>query len=74
MFYPSILVALAVTASAASIVSTKRFTTRDYSTYVYDYAAAQDSKPTVLFIHGYPMARQDWHYKCRTSQPPAMAC
>lgn len=63
MFYPLVLVALAITASAASAAASKRFTTHDGTTYVYNYAAAQDFKPTVLLLHGYPSSRHDWRYQ-----------
>ena len=63
MFYLVVLIALAITASAASAAARKRFTTYDGTTYVYDYAAAQDSRPTVLLLHGYPSSRQDWRYQ-----------
>jgi soluble epoxide hydrolase/lipid-phosphate phosphatase len=63
MFYQVVLVALAITASAASAAVRTQFTTRDGTTYVYDYAAAQHFKPTVLLLHGYPSSRQDWRYQ-----------
>ncbi|KAH8885684.1 alpha/beta-hydrolase [Thozetella sp. PMI_491] len=44
-------------------VTTKQFTTSAGNTYVYNYAAAQDSKPTFLLLHGYPSSRHDWRYQ-----------
>ncbi|KAF7544174.1 hypothetical protein G7Z17_g10162 [Cylindrodendrum hubeiense] len=47
----------------ALAVVTKNFTTPEGFTYVYDYAEAQDSKPTFLLLHGYPSSREDWRYQ-----------
>ena len=35
-------------------------TTRGFE-YHYYYVAAQGTKPTLLFNHGYPSSSQDWH-------------
>ncbi|KAF4961889.1 hypothetical protein FSARC_9995 [Fusarium sarcochroum] len=40
---------------------TKHMTTRDGTNYSYDYVPAKGRKPTVLFLHGYPGTRHNWH-------------
>jgi pimeloyl-ACP methyl ester carboxylesterase len=48
-------------ATATRNASVNRITTDDGTNYVYDYAPAQEGKPTFLLIHGYPGTRHDWH-------------
>lgn len=31
--------------------------------YFYAPSRAQDGKPTLLFLHGYPSTSYDWHYQ-----------
>ncbi|KAM0231228.1 hypothetical protein ACHAPO_008606 [Fusarium lateritium] len=47
----------------ASNVQTKTLVTTDGRKYTYDTVPAQDNKPTVLLIHGYPVTRHDWKYQ-----------
>ncbi|CAG9939830.1 unnamed protein product [Clonostachys rosea f. rosea IK726] len=42
------------------------FTTIDGKKYAYDYKPAQQSKPTFLFLHGYPSSRKDWEHQVTT--------
>lgn len=42
---------------------TKQFKTPDGISYTYDHVPAQNSQPTVLFVHGFPSGRQDWHHQ-----------
>lgn len=39
---------------------TKQFTTTDGLSYTYDYVPANDSQPTILFLHGFPSGRHHW--------------
>ena len=39
----------------------KDVTTRRGYRYHYYYAPSQGSKPTLLFVHGFPSTSQDWH-------------
>ena len=39
----------------------KDFTTSRGYKYHYYFVPAQDSKPTLLFCHGFPSTAQDWH-------------
>lgn len=52
---------LLATVAAGAVAKTKRFTTQDNYTYIYDHIAAQSSQPTVLLLHGFPSSRGDWH-------------
>jgi soluble epoxide hydrolase/lipid-phosphate phosphatase len=56
-----LMLAIAISPVLGSV--TKNFTTRGGVNYVYDYIPAQDSKPTLLLIHGYPSSRYDWRYQ-----------
>lgn len=47
---------------SCAVAETKRFTSTDNTTYVYDFVAAQDSQPTILLLHGFPSSRRDWHH------------
>lgn len=47
--------------ASCTLAETKRFTTPDNFTYVYDHVPAVNSQPTVLLLHGYPSSRRDWH-------------
>ncbi|CAI6091024.1 unnamed protein product [Clonostachys chloroleuca] len=50
---------------AAASLQTKYLTTRDGSTYVYDYipASGEPNNTTVLLLHGYPSSRHDWRHQ-----------
>ena len=56
----SFSLAAALMASAALAIDTKTFTTKDGTKYTYDVQAADASKPTYLFFHGFPSTRHDW--------------
>lgn len=39
-----------------------RRTSRGYN-YSYYYSAPSGSKPTLIFLHGFPSTSNDWHYQ-----------
>lgn len=38
-------------------------------TYHYYYSPAQDGKPTLLFVHGFPSTSWDWHKQVAHFRP-----
>jgi soluble epoxide hydrolase / lipid-phosphate phosphatase len=40
----------------------KSITTTRGLTYSYYFAAAKESKPTLLFCHGFPSSAKDWYH------------
>ncbi|KXJ85868.1 Alpha/Beta hydrolase protein [Microdochium bolleyi] len=48
---------------AAPTTCTKHFTTEAGTTYTYDYLPAKGGNSTVLFLHGFPSTRDDWHHQ-----------
>jgi soluble epoxide hydrolase/lipid-phosphate phosphatase len=59
----SFLWALAACLTVHPALETKRFTTSDGLTYVYDYSPAQGDNPTLLLLHGFPATRRDWDFQ-----------
>ena len=57
MLYRLLTLALA---TFSALAETKQFTRSDNYTYAYDYIPAQDNKPTVFLVHGFPSWRGDW--------------
>jgi soluble epoxide hydrolase/lipid-phosphate phosphatase len=49
--------------AASTTLETKKFTTSDGHTYVYDYQPAEGDSPTLLLLHGFPATRRDWKYQ-----------
>lgn len=60
--HPSSLILLSCILNGA-IALTKEFNTSDDVSYTHDYIPASDSQSTVLFIHGFPSGRGDWHHQ-----------
>lgn len=52
---------LLLTVASRAVAETKQFTTSDDTLYTYDFVPAEDSQPTIFFVHGFPSGRQDWH-------------
>ncbi|KAE8149208.1 Alpha/Beta hydrolase protein [Aspergillus avenaceus] len=42
---------------------TTKTTTTTNKTYTYTYSPGSESKPTLLFLHGFPSTRQTWHFQ-----------